>query len=248
MKPVDILAIAAHPDDAELGCGGALILAADRGWRVALADLSEGERSSRGTPEQRQREKRAAADLIGACDRLSLGLPDTEIGPDPAQQLAVVQLIREARPRIVLAPYWSDRHPDHAAAGRLVRKACFLAGVSTLGTGSPHRPDRVFYFMVHEPFTPSFVLDIGAVWGRKMQAVAAYHSQFRSNDGGPETALSRGDFTRFLEARAIWFGAMIGARYGEPFRSRGPVPLGELPGLACAGPDRTGLPGYSTYA
>lgn len=247
MKPVDIVAISAHPDDAELGCGGALILAAARGWRVALADLSDGERSSRGTPEQRRRDRQRAAELIGACDRLSLGLPDTAIGADPAHHLAVVQLIRETRPRIVLAPYWRDRHPDHAAAGRLVRRACFLAGVSTLGTGAPHRPDRLFHFMVHEPFIPSFVVDIGTAWPRKVEAVAAYRSQFQPADPGPETALSRGDFTRVLEARAIWFGAMIGAPYGEPFRSRGPIALDELPGLQRAGPGRPGLPAYSAF-
>src|SRR5438094_231629 len=158
--PVDILAFSPHPDDAELGCGGSLLLAVDSGLRVAIADLSEGERSSRGAPEQRQKEKRRAADLLGLCERLSVGLPDSAIRTDPGQREPLIQLIRDLRPRIVLAPYWSDRHPDHAAAGKLVREATFYAGVTKVGTGRPYRPQRVFYYMIHRPFSPSFVVDV----------------------------------------------------------------------------------------
>ncbi len=230
-RPLDILAFSPHPDDADLGCGGSLILAADKGLRVAIADLSAGEMSSRGTPEQRQQEKKKAADLLGLWARLPVGLPDTEIGTDPAHRWPVIQLIRATRPRIVLAPYWTDRHPDHAAAGKLVQEACFFARVSKVGAGRPHQPEWLFYYMLHHPFQPSFVVDVSTVWDRKMEALAAYRSQFQSEGSGLETAISRPEFMRFLEARAIWFGAMIGAAYGEPFLTPGPVPLGELPGI-----------------
>jgi bacillithiol biosynthesis deacetylase BshB1 len=244
---VDILAFSPHPDDAELGCGGSLILAAQRGLRVAVADLSAGELSSRGTPETRQREKDAAAAALGLAERRLLGLPDGALGSDPAQRLPLIQLLRELRPRIVLAPYSPDRHPDHRAARRLVEEACFLAGVSRVGTGQPHRPEWVYFYMIHTPFAPSIVVDISAVWERKLAALAAYRSQFSSEASGPETAISRPGFLRAVEARAAWFGAMIGADYGEPFHLPGPVPQAGLPGLDFPPPQPGKLPTYRAY-
>jgi len=245
-KPLDILAFSPHPDDAELGCGGSLILAADKNLRVAIADLSAGEMSSRGTPEQRQQEKEEAATLLGLCDRLLVGLPDSEIGNDPNHRLAVIQLIRETRPRIVLAPYSQDRHPDHSAASKLIQDACFFAGVSKVGTGNPHRPERVYYYMIHQPFAPAFVVDISTVWDRKMAAIMAYKSQFGSTGIGPETAISRPNFMRVLEAKAVLHGAMIGATYGEAFFLPGPVPCLQLPGLTSSTPPGE-LPAYSVF-
>jgi bacillithiol biosynthesis deacetylase BshB1 len=247
-SPLDILVFSPHPDDAELGCGGSLILAIDAGLRVAIADLSEGEMASRGTVEEREREKQKATDLLRLCTRLSVGLPDTEIGTDPAHRLPIVQLIRETRPRVVLAPCWEDRHPDHAAAGKLVQDSCFFAGVRKVGVGNPHRPERIYYYMLHYPFPPSFVVDISSVWERKIEVVAAYRSQLQSNHRGVETALSRPAYMRFIEARAIYYGAMIGAAYGEPFYSPGPVPLREFPGLTDPPPPSGGLPPYSMYS
>jgi len=246
-RPLDILAFSPHPDDAELGCGGSIILAADKGLCVAIADLSAGEMSSRGSPEERQQEKEAAAKRLGLCGRWLVGLPDGEIGTDPAQRLPLIQLIRRTRPRLVLAPYFQDRHPDHAAAAKLVEEACFFAGVRKIGTGEPHRPERLYAYMIHHPFTPSFVVDISAVWARKMASVTAYKSQFQADGSGPETAISRPDFLRLVEARAIYFGAMIGAAYGEPFYQPGPVSLPELPGLADPPLPPGELPSYRMY-
>lgn len=245
--PLDILVFSPHPDDAELGCGGSLILAADQGLRVAVADLSAGERSSRGTLEERGQEKQKAAELLGLRARFCLGLPDTDIGVDPAQRMPLIQIIRELRPRIVLAPYWEDRHPDHAAAGHLIRQACFLAGVSRVGSGSPYRPEWVYYYMLHQPFEPSFVVDVSTVWERRIAAVLAYRSQFLAEGAEPPTALSRPDFTRFLEARAIYFGAMIGAAYGEAFYLPGPLPSRQIPGLSDVPPPSGVLPPYRVY-
>jgi bacillithiol biosynthesis deacetylase BshB1 len=168
-----------------------------------------------------------------------LGLPDTKIGTDPSHQPAVIRLIRETRPRLVLAPYWEDRHPDHRAAGVLVREACFYAGVAKMGEGLPHRPQQLFFYMIHSPFQPSFIIDVSPVWERRMAAVRAYQSQFQTEEEGPATAISQPGFLRALEARAVWFGALIGAAYGEPFISQGPVPQKAFPGLT--DPLRPGL-------
>lgn len=245
---LDILAIAAHPDDAELGCGGSLLLAARKGLSVVIADLSKSEMSSRGTVESRQEEARNAAHILGLKERRNLGFPDSQIDSDSSDQLsALIQLIRETRPRIVLAPYWEDRHPDHVATGRLVKKACFSAGLAKVGDGEPYRPTRLYSYMLSYPFTPSFVLDISSVWDRKMEAILAYQSQFQSSEDGIATAISEPGFLKLVEARAIWFGAMIGAAYGEPYHMPGPVPVYELlDTLPAADPDKN-LPPYTMF-
>ena len=245
---LDILAIAAHPDDAELGCGGSLLLAARIGLRAAVVDLSAGEMSSRGTVESRAAEAEQAAGILGLSERRNLGLPDSKIGESSAESLsALIQLIRDTRPRIVLAPYWEDRHPDHEAAGRLVKKACFFAGVAKVGDGVPFRPQRLFYYMLSYPFIPAFVLDISDVWERKLEAITTYRSQFQSSEGGIRTAISEPGFLRLVEARAIWFGAMIGAAYGEPYYMPGPVPLVELPDMRASSVSDETLPPYSMF-
>ena len=236
--PLDILAFAPHPDDVELGCGGSLIVAADNGWRVGVADLTEGEMSSRGTLVLRQQEKEAASAILGLTARFSVGLPDGAIGTEPHHRQAVIDVLRQTRPRIVLAPYWEDRHPDHVRAGSLVREACFFSGVGKIGDGAPYRPQWLFYYLLHTPFTPTFVMDVSAVWERRMEAVRAYQSQFHSQASQVETTLSRPGFLRALEARAIWFGWTIQAAYGEPFLSTTPLAAGTFPGL----PDETQLP------
>jgi bacillithiol biosynthesis deacetylase BshB1 len=230
VKPLEVLAFSAHPDDAEIGCGGALALAARRGLRVGVVDLTDGERATRGTPAGRATEREEATRTLGLSERIALGLPDGELGLSRQAVAPVVEVIRDTRPRVVLAPNGVDRHPDHEAAGRLVRKGCFEAGLGTLGSGALHRPAHQFSYMGHSPFDPSFVVDISAVWEQKRAAVACYRSQFSPDGGGPATALSGGGFLKLLEVRARWFGAMIGGRHGEPYLCRGPVPLSGLPG------------------
>ena len=245
---LDILAIAAHPDDAELGCGGSLLLATGKGLSAAITDLSAGEMSSRGTVASRQMEANHAARILGLKERRNLGLPDSKIGENSSHSLpAIIQLIRETRPRIVLAPFWEDRHPDHEATGRLVKEACFFAGVAKVGDGEPYRPTRLFYYMLSYPFTPAFVLDISNVWERKMEAIRAYQTQFQSSEDGIHTAISEPGFLKLIEARAIWFGSMIGAAYGEPYYRPGPGPVVELPDLMTSpGSDKT-LPPYTMF-
>jgi N-acetylglucosamine malate deacetylase 1 len=160
-------------------------------------------------------------------------LPDTKIGAEPSHQRAVLALIRELRPGIVLSPYWNDRHPDHEGAGLLVRSACFYAGVASLGEDAPHRPHAVYYYMIHSPFEPSFVVDITPVWQQKLEILRTYRTQFLDEDADAvPTAISSPRFLEHHEARCIYFGAMIGASVGEPFLTFGPVPLDGLPRAA----------------
>jgi N-acetylglucosamine malate deacetylase 1 len=241
-SPVDLLAIGAHPDDAEIGCGGVLVMTSEAGMRVAVADLTDGELATHGTRVQRKDESRRAAEIIGLRERIGLGLPDGRLGTESHHRDAVAGLIRELQPRVVLAPYPEDRHPDHAAAGEIGRAACFLAGLEKAGEGAPHRPAGLYHYMLHQPFAPSFVVDVSAVWERKMAVIAAYESQFgyAANVARPETG--RGRFLELLEARAVWHGAMIGAERGEAFHCPGPVGLATFPGL---GDDR--LDGEGAY-
>jgi bacillithiol biosynthesis deacetylase BshB1 len=247
IEPIDILAFSPHPDDAELGCGGSLFLSIKEGLTVAIADLSEGECSSRGTCAQRKEEKLSASGLLGLSDRFSLGLPDTKIGLEPSQQDTVIELIRGVRPRMVLAPYWKDRHPDHERAGQLIRAACFYAGVASIGRGRPYRPESIYYYMVHSPLEPSFVVDITSVWEKKCEILRAYRTQFFNED--PEmkpTAISNPEFLRYHEARCTYFGAMIGVTYGEPFFCAGPLAARGLLGVENTRPDKGGFPFYKS--
>lgn len=225
---VDVLAIGAHPDDVEIGCGGALLLSVDAGRSVVVADLTAGEMSTRGSVQERDGERQRAAELLGVRERVSLGLPDTRVGTDPSHRDAIAALIRRFRPRLVLAPFASDRHPDHEATGRLAREACFLAGVAKAGMGEPHRPARFYGYMIHHPFEPTFVVDVTRVWDRRTEVVAAYRSQFGPGSG-PSTELSGGNFIDRLRDRAGYFGSMIGTERGEPFICQGPLAVSGLP-------------------
>jgi bacillithiol biosynthesis deacetylase BshB1 len=245
-EPVDLLAIAPHPDDAEVGCGGALMLSATRGLRTAIADLTLGESSTSGTPDRRASERAQASELLKLAERVDVGLPDGRVGTDPQHRDAIVELLRDLRPLVVLAPEVEDRHPDHAAAGRLVREACFLSGVGRLGRGAPYRPIRLYHYPLHHPCEPSFVLDVSAVWEQRMRAVDAYESQFGiPEDVGEATDLSGGGFRELISARSRVYGAMVGVAHGEPYRSRGPIEMRELPGIRDARPDRG--PRYRTF-
>ena len=146
---VDVLAFSPHPDDVEFFCGGSMLLAAQAGLKTAIVDLTEGELSTNGDPVRRSAEREAASELLGLETRVSLGLPDGSLGADGATGTPSCEALRELAPRVVLAPYWEDRHPDHEAAGRIVREACFFSRgrEGRRGAGSPHR--RVYWYMLH---------------------------------------------------------------------------------------------------
>ena len=244
MTQADVLVFAAHPDDAELGCGATLALAAESGLRVAVADLTAGEMATNGTPGERLRERDEASSALGLCDRVCLGLPDGRLGEAARDRIVVLDAIRKFRPQVVVAPQTlADRHPDHSAAGRLVHDACFLAGVAKIGTPAPpHRPQAVHHYSVHSPFTPTFVVDVTATWQRKMMAIHAYRGQFGPGAPAGSTALASPRFLEVVEAKGSYFGAMIGADRGEPFLSAGPLAMTSLPGLRAADASPAGFP------
>lgn len=239
-QPVDVVAFAPHPDDAEVGCGGLLLLAARRGLSTAIVDLTAGEMSTRGDRTIRTAERAEATRLLGLTHREQLGLPDTATGTDPSHMDAVVASLRRLRPRLALLPL-PDRHPDHRGTADLVKRALFLANVAKVGTGTPHRTDLVLQYLVHGTVSPTLVLDTSDVWATQRDAMAAYASQFdgSADPNQPATALSGGDFLRAHEARAIHFGSLVGARFGEPYVADGPLRFADPLALFSDGPTST---------
>lgn len=226
IQPLDILAIAVHPDDVELGCAGTLIRHARLGQRTGILDLTAGELGTRGTAAIRLQEAQDAAAVMGVAVRENAGMADGFFLNDKAHQLKLIQYIRKYRPDIVLANALSDRHPDHGRAGRLIADACFLAGlrkIETLSDGHPQeawRPKRVFHMLQDRAPEPTFIVDISDTFEQKMQAVQCYKSQFYNT--GSEEPLTYISTTAFLEQiryRDALLGKKIGTAYGEGFVS-----------------------------
>ncbi|HEX4952613.1 MAG TPA: bacillithiol biosynthesis deacetylase BshB1 [Thermoanaerobaculia bacterium] len=237
-ESLDVLAIGAHPDDVELGCGGTLALLAGRGRRVGILHLTRGEAGTRGTVAERRREAEAAAEALGAVALEMLDCGDGALRHGPEEEDALIAVLRRLRPELVLGPTPADRHPDHGRAHRLVAAACFYAGLARRGDGGePHRPAATFSYMQHDPFVPSFVVDVTAGWERKQAALDAYTSQIHQPGqvrAEPMTKVASPDFRLGVEGRARHFGELIGATFGEPFLSRLPLavadPMNLLPG------------------
>lgn len=227
--PVDVLAFGAHPDDVELGCGGTLASLAGRGRGVGIVDLTRGEMATRGTPETRVREAAEAGRLLGARFRANLDLGDGDLRTDRAAQLLVVDAVRRARPRLVLAPFPEDRHPDHARAGRLVGEAAWYAGLAKLDTGlAAHRPDQIVFYAAYALLSPTFLVDVTATFETKVAALRAYASQFHgAASGEPETYVSSKDFWEGVEARARSYGRIANVPYAEGFVSKAPPTLAD---------------------
>jgi bacillithiol biosynthesis deacetylase BshB1 len=234
---LDVLAIGAHPDDVELGCGGTLAGMASAGRRVGILHLTGGEGGTRGTPDERRAEARRAGEALGAATVEILDCGDGNLRGGTAEQELLIEVLRRWRPDLVLGPSPSDRHPDHERAHRLVKEACFYSGLrSRGGGGDAHRPAAVYSYMQHDPFDPSFVVDVTGAWERKLAALAEYRSQLYQGEAtpdGPPTRVASRDFRDAVEGRARYFGQLVGATYGEPFWSRVPPavddPLDILP-------------------
>jgi bacillithiol biosynthesis deacetylase BshB1 len=232
--PLDLLAVGAHPDDVEISCGGTLALAASQGLAVGILDLTRGELSTNGTPEERAREGEAAALILGTRGRWNAALPDGGIVPhDPTQTAAAVEWIRRLRPAALLTHVPRDKHPDHVAASELLDRAWYLAGLRRyLPESQPFRPEARYHFASRTGFTASFVVDVTSTWDLKLQAILAHATQVTRAAGDTRpTPLNAGDFLDRIEARARHYGAMIGARYGEPFHSTEPLGVRSLPSL-----------------
>jgi bacillithiol biosynthesis deacetylase BshB1 len=229
---LDILAFGAHPDDVELAASGTLIKAGRGGAKTGVITLTRGEMGTRGTLATRATEFEAAGAAMGLAHGEMLALQDGWLAPDQESKKAVVREIREHRPRIVLLPYWEDRHPDHCAASRIVQEAAFLAGLRKLDTGQePHRPAELVYYMSSWEFEPSFIVDISAVIQDKIKAIQAYGTQVHNpayTGDEPPTFISSKHFHELLMTRMAHYGHLIGKEYGEPFRIRGLMEVKDL--------------------
>lgn len=228
---LDLLAIAAHPDDAELTCGGTLALAVRQGYNVGIVDLVAGEAGTRGSASRRAEEAAKAADALGVHVRANAGLPDARLHNNDETRRRVIALIRRFRPRTVILPYPVGRHPDHRAASELGRDACYLAGLAKYDApGRPHRPFKILYALSYreDPVKPTFVVDISATFGAKMRAIRCYKSQFDGARAAGEIFPTGQELYELVETQSAHYGSLIRARYGEPFFTFETVKIGDV--------------------
>jgi bacillithiol biosynthesis deacetylase BshB1 len=216
---VDILAIAAHPDDIELTCGGTMIRMAEAGYRTGALDLTAGEMGTQGSAGERLDDSHRAAEILKLTWRANARMPDARLENTLAVRMTVAHYIRQLRPRVVILPYWEARHPDHYRTSEIGYEACFLAGLAKIDEDSePHRPARIYYTTVHTNVKPSIVVDTSAQFEQQMKAVLAYRSQFADT---PE-------FRERVSSYARFFGSLIGATHGEAFVVKGPLKVSDL--------------------
>ena len=219
---LDVLVFAPHPDDAELGAGGAIAKAVEQGLKVGIIDLTAGEMGTLGTKEIRLKEAEEASKLLGVEFRENLGLPDGYIGLAISQEdiFAVAKKIRQYQPKIVLAPYWEDRHPDHIASSEIITKATHFAKLSKFKFEFPkHKIIQLLYYELNGQFSPSFIMDISDVFEKKKKAIMLHKSQFKK--------FSK-EFLPFpVEERCTYYGSLIAASYGEAFKMQDPLKLND---------------------
>lgn len=236
---LDLLAIAAHPDDAEISCSGTLMHHIAKGYKVGILDLTRGEMGTRGTPELRALESQHSAEILGLHVRDNVGLADCFFQNDPATQLKLIAQIRRFRPEIVLCNAPEDRHPDHGKGGAFAVDSCFYAGLAKIETtwdGEPQaawRPKHVYHYIQDRFLVPDFVVDITPYWERKRAALKAYKSQFYDPASAePQTYISTEGFWQFMEGRAREMGHYISASFGEGFIKTKMIGVDDLFGLA----------------
>ena len=221
---LDVLIFAAHPDDAELSMGGTIARFSNSNLKIGIIDLTKGELGTRGTAESRQREAINAAKALKLTLRENLGIPDGDIQNTKENVLKIVSKIRKYKPKIIFAPYFNDRHPDHIDASSLVKRAMFSSGLSkiiTIDKKAPqmfYRPQKLFYYMQTYTFDPTFIVDISDTFEQKMKSVGCYSTQFHNpKSKEPETFISKPEFISYIKSRAEFYGFSIGKMYGEPF-------------------------------
>jgi bacillithiol biosynthesis deacetylase BshB1 len=226
---LNVLVIAPHPDDAELGAAGLIAKLLREGQSVGILDLTSGEPTPFGSEVIRRRETAAASGVLRLPWRENLGLENRSLEPTLAARGQVAAVIRRTRPRWLFAPFWEDAHPDHVAATELIEAARFWAKLTKTDLpGAPHYPERIFYYYgVHLRLAPqpAFVLDISDVWEQKLAAIRCYESQFvTGRSSSPPTFLDR------IRDEAAFWGKTIGTAFGEPYASREPIGLRDLAG------------------
>ena len=221
---LDLLVLGAHPDDAEVHVGGILALAADRGLRAAILDLTRGELGTRGTPETRRGEAQEAARILGV-QRLVLDLPDGRFTEEEAFRLRLMAGFRSLRPKILILPGPEDRHPDHRRAHRLGREAAYYAGLRNYPCpGEPWRPEAVAWVGGEQPGAPDLLVDVSAVWERRMAAFDAFGSQFDQDPSQPPTRIAHPAFRRGVLGRAMHWGSLRMCDWAEALWCDRPVP------------------------
>jgi len=232
---LDILVLAAHPDDAELGCGGTIARQVALGNKVGIIDFTRGELGTRGTVQTRDQEAKDSAQILGISVRENLNFRDGFFKNDEEHQREVIRVIRKYQPEIVLANATYDRHPDHGKGADLAFEACFYAGLAKIETTDngvnqkSWRPKHVYHFIQSQFIQPDFVIDVSDFWETKMKSIRAYKTQFHNpNSNEPETFISSPAFIKFLEARAQELGHAIGATYGEGFTGRRVIGVNDI--------------------
>jgi N-acetylglucosamine malate deacetylase 1 len=217
-RALDVLAIAAHPDDVEQTCGGTLLSMAELGYRTGVLDLTAGDMGSRGTPDIRIEESQIAARHLFLSWRQNLRWPDARLENTITARMTLAGVVRRMRPRVVVLPYWAGRHPDHYRTSEIGYEACFLAGLRRLEENTaPHRPFKILYSSLYANVTPSFVVDISRQFERRMAALLSYTSQYGDTEAACDLFPSHQEIQERLAAIARFYGNLIGVKYGEPF-------------------------------
>jgi bacillithiol biosynthesis deacetylase BshB1 len=215
---LDVLAIAAHPDDIEQTCGGALLKMGEMGYLTGALDLTAGEMGTRGTPEIRMSEAQKAREILKLAWRENLQMPDARLENNIGLRMTLMGVIRRLKPRTLILPYWEARHPDHYYATILGFEAAFLSGLRKMDDyAEPWRPHKIIYSSLYANVTPSFVVDITPYFDRRMESLFAYDSQYGAQDAGAGLFPDKEEIRDRLRSIARFYGNLIGAKYGEPF-------------------------------
>ena len=214
----EVLALAAHRDDVEQTCGGTLLRMQSLGVTTAILDLTQGEAGTRGSAEKRAAEAAEAARILGVSSRQALDIPDGRVENTWENRLKIVAVLRRLRPRVVILPYWTARHPDHSTSSILGYEACFLSGLAKIETDAPpHRPFKIVYASLYADVRPSFVVDITDFIEDRHRALMAYHSQYANQSAGSGLFVPEEEIRERTFAEARHYGTLAGVRYAEPF-------------------------------
>ncbi len=230
---IDLLVIAAHPDDAELTSGGTLLKAAADGYKTGILDLTRGETGTRGTPETREKEAQAAAKLLNVTTRRNAALPDARLAVTDDYKIKVAEIIRELEPRTVILPYWDGRHPDHYNAAKLGYEACFVAGLKNYPgmQGTAYRPFKILYAAAYEEYAhPNFAVDITPYYEQRKRAILAYESQFNPASKVPDgkVKIPLDELEARMSLQALKFGALIGVKYAEAYVTKETIQIDDV--------------------
>ena len=221
---LDILALGAHPDDVEVHVGGILALASDRGLKAAILDLTSGDLGTRGTAETRRAEAQEAARILGV-PRLVLDFPDGRFTEEEGYRVRLMAELRRLRPRVLITPPPDDRHPDHRRAHRLIQEAAYYAGLKNYPCpGVPWRPEALAWVGGENPGRPDLLVDVSAVWERRMAAFDAFGSQFAQDPAQPATRIAHPAFRRGVLGRAMHWGSLRLCDWAEGLWCEQPVP------------------------